>query len=478
MYNIFIFRRALRVNDNLALNWAMQNVDNIIPIFIFTPEQVTNKNSYKSDTAIKFMLESLLDLNSTLKTKGHKLYMFYGDNITVLSSIVNKIDVSNIIFNMDYTPYALKRDKNIETFLKSKNINMVTKEDYLLKEIGTFNKKDGNPYTVFTPFRNNGFKFKIDKVKNIRMKGLIKNSNKVIKDKIETLKTYINDIKSFSNKRLKIDFSTLFDKSDKNTQIGGRKEGLKQLNQLKNQKNYNKNRNTLNIETSRLSAFIKFGNVSIREVYWKVKNTLGNKNDLLSQLFWREFYFYICYYFPKVLKGKNWNDRYDKLKWNWSNAKFEQWCKGETGYPIVDAGMRELNSTGYMHNRARLFTSNFLNRLLGMDWRRGEKYFAQKLRDYDPAVNNGNWQWIASTGVDPKPYFQRLFNPWLQGKKFDPKAEYIKKWLPELKDVPAKELLEWDKYYQNYDLKQLNYHKPIVDYKKARADSIKMYRSV
>jgi deoxyribodipyrimidine photo-lyase len=205
-------------------------------------------------------------------------------------------------------------------------------------------------------------------------------------------------------------------------------------------------------------------------------DTLGKKNDLLGQLFWREFYYYICYYYPKVLNGKNYNEKYDKIKWKYNKNHFDKWTNGQTGYPVVDAGMIELKTSGYMHNRARLITSNFLNRMLGMDWRKGELYYATQLTDYDPAVNNGNWQWIASTGTDPKPYFQRLFNPWLQSEKYDKDAEYIKKWLPQLKDIPSKELHEWDKYCDNYDVKKLGYYKPVVEYKKAREESIKMYK--
>ena len=227
--------------------------------------------------------------------------------------------------------------------------------------------------------------------------------------------------------------------------------------------------------TSHLSAYIKFGCLSIREVYWAIIDSLGKENKLIEQLFWREFYFYISYYFPQVLKGKNYNPKYDNIKWIKNNNLFLKWCNGETGYPVVDAGIRELNKTGYMHNRARLITSNFLNRMLGMDWRLGEKYFAIKLTDYDPSVNNGNWQWIASTGTDPKPYFQRLFNPIIQSEKFDKKAEYIKKWIPELKDIPPKDIHNWNTKFKNYENIYLN---PIVEYKDAREKSVKMYRDV
>ena len=453
-YSIFIFRRDFRLRDNKGLDYANKNCENIIPIFIFTPEQVTNKNKYKCDNAIQFMCESLIELDNELKEYSSKLHIFNGDNIKVLESIIKKIKVSDIIFNMDYTPYAIGRDKEIKKLCENKKINCHIIEDYLLSSIGTFNKKDGDPYTIYTPFKNNVLKFEIDKPFYLKIKNLIKVSN-LKESKIIEYK---------ENKNILVN--------------GGRENGLKQLKKIKNQKEYNKNRNLVNVSTSQLSAYIKFGCISIREVYHEIVEELGKKNDLLGQIIWRDFYFYIAYYFPEVLKGKNYNEKYNKIKWKWSKKNYDAWCNGETGYPIVDAGMRELNMTGYMHNRSRLITCNFLNRLLGIDWRWSEIYFAQNLTDYDPSVNNGNHQWVASVGVDPKPYFQRLFNPWLQSKKFDADAEYIKKWVPELKSVPAKEIHEWEKYCINYDLKKLNYFKPIVEYSKARQESIKMYRKV
>jgi deoxyribodipyrimidine photo-lyase len=454
MYTLFIFRRDYRLIDNKGLIHAMKNYNKIIPIFIFTPEQITSKNMYISHNAIQFMIESLKVLDKDLRKHNSKLHLFNGDNITVLKTILKTIDVKNIVFNMDYTPYAIKRDNDIKELCESKDIACTIIEDYLLKDIGTFNKKDGNPYTIFTPFKNNALKHKIDKPINFKIQNLVK----------------INKLKEADYIKYKINKSILIK--------GGRKEGLNQLNKVKNQKRYNTDRNTLSISTTHLSAYIKFGCISIREVYWKIRDLFEKRNLLISQVLWREFYFYICYYFPRVLKGKNYNKKYDKIKWIYSENNFKAWTLGKTGYPIVDAGMREMNKTGYMHNRARLITANFLNRMLGMDWRIGEQYYATQLTDYDPAVNNGNWQWIGSTGVDPKPYFQRLFNPWLQSKKSDKNAEYIKKWIPSLKDIPAKELHKWDEYYHKYDLKKLNYYKPIVNYKKARERSIQMYRAL
>ena len=446
-YNIFIFRRDLRLIDNKGLDFAIKNFDNIIPIFIFTPEQVTKKNKFFNENAIQFMCESLIDLDKNLKKHNSKLHFFHGDNIKILSKIIKSIDVDNIIFNMDYTPYAIKRDNDIKKLCNKNNIECHILEDYLLAPIGSLTKKNGDPYTVFTPFKNNGLKYKVDKPNNTKVKKL-KKINK-FNDKI---------IKFSINENILVN--------------GGRKNGINKLKQIKNQNKYNSKKDILTYNTTHLSAYIKFGCVSIREVYWMIKSKLSN-NKLIDQLFWREFYFYIGYYFPKVMKGKNFNEKYDNIKWKYSKKNYQAWCDGKTGYPIIDAGMRELNETGYMHNRARLFTSNFLNRILGMDWRWSELYYAQKLTDYDPLVNNGNHQWISSTGTDPKPYFQRLFNPWLQSQKFDKDCEYIKKWIPELKDVDNKEIHNWEEHY-NTDI----YLKPIVNYKDARQDSIKMYKKV
>jgi deoxyribodipyrimidine photo-lyase len=451
-YTLFIFRRDLRLTDNNGLIYAIQNCDKIIPIFIFTPEQITDKNKYKSNNAIQFMCESLKELNNELKNKGSKLHIFYGDNIKVLKKIIKTINISSIIFNMDYTPYALNRDKSIQELCEEKDIECSIIEDYLLAPIGELNKSNGDPYTIFTPFKNNGLKYKVDKPSGVNIKNL----------------TRTNKLDEYGM----IDYET-----NPNILVnGGRKNGLKYLQKIKNQENYNKTRNTINTQTTHLSAYIKFGCISIREVYWKIIDELGKKNDLLGQIFWREFYFYIAYYFPYVLKNQNFNKKYDRIKWKWSKKNYDAWCNGETGYPVVDAGMRELNKTGFMHNRARLITSNFLNRILGIDWRWSELYYAKMLTDYDPAVNSGNHQWIASVGVDPKPYFQRLFNPWLQSERFDPDGKYIKKWIPELKNIEPKDIHNWNDIHNKYDLKKIKYFKPIVDYKKGREDSIKMYR--
>jgi len=450
--NLFIFRRDLRLQDNIGFNFAMENFKNIIPIFIFTPEQIDqNKNKFFSENAFQFMIESLEELNFDIKKKyNSKLHFFYGDNISILKKIMKKIEIKNVIFNKDYTPYARKRDSDIEKLCLSKNVNCIIKEDYLLSPMGTFLKDDQSPYTIYTPFKN-----KVKKSLSIN-----KNTTKKIQNLVF--------IKSFNEK---------LPNYKKNPNIlvhGGRQNALKQLSQVKkNLRKYNDIRNLLFEKTSLLSAYIKFGLISIREVYLEFKLL---KNELIDQLIWREFYFYITYYFPNTLaKSHNFNQKFDFIRWNVSSTLFKKWCEGETGYPIVDACMKELNTTGYMHNRGRLISSNFLNRILGMDWRLGEKYFSKKLIDYDPSVNNGNWQWIASVGVDPKPFSQRIFNPILQSKKYDPDTKYIKKWLPQLSSVQSKELHDWESNYEKHNLSSINYYKPIVSYKEQREKSIKMY---
>ena len=252
---------------------------------------------------------------------------------------------------------------------------------------------------------------------------------------------------------------------------GGRNNAIKQMKiASKNIKNYSVTHNELSKSTSQLSAYIKFGCVSIREVY----KVFHSKREFIRQLFWRDFYANILYFFPRVL-GHSLKPKYDKIKWQHNVTWFNAWTEGKTGFPIVDAGMRQLNETGYMHNRARLIVSSFLVKTLLISWEEGEKYFAQNLVDYDPASNNGNWQWISGGGADSQPYF-RIFNPWEQGKNYDPDCIYIKKWIPELKDVPKKDILKWETSFVNY--KNIKYPKPICDYKEQKKKVIDMYQKI
>jgi deoxyribodipyrimidine photo-lyase len=450
MFNkvIFIFRRDLRIYDNLGLLYACKNSKEVIPIFIFTPEQIDD-NSFKSNNAVQFMIDSLKDLNKSL---NGKLGLYFGKQDEVIKKLLKKnSDIDAVVFNTDYTPYALKRDKAIAKVCKKLKKKCFGSHDYLLHKIGKFLKDDGTPYKVYTPFFKMASKFKVDKPKTNKYK----------------------HYKTLNNISASISFSDTnkFYETNKNILVeGGRTHALKILNKLDNFSNYNNKRNDLTYETTQLSAYIKFGNISIREVYHKLKSKVSNTNQLFKQLYWREFYYYIAYYFPVF--GKSMKPKYDKIKWKSDNSIFKKWCEGKTGYPVVDAGMREMNETGYMHNRSRLITSNFLVKLCLISWEKGEKYFAQKLTDYDPSVNNGNWQWTSGSGADSQPYF-RIMNPWTQSDKFDKNAEYIKKWVPELKDVEPKHIHNWEKFHKQYDI---NYPKPIIDYKSSRKKTLDTYK--
>ena len=255
---------------------------------------------------------------------------------------------------------------------------------------------------------------------------------------------------------------------------GGRKNAKLILKKLKEMKDYDKFRNELNIETTHMSAYIKFGCISIREVYHKLAKLYNKKHPLIRQLIWREFYYHLNVGFIDRF-GKSLKPKYDKIKWSKNETLFEKWTKGQTGFPIVDACMQQINNTGFMHNRGRLIVASFLIKNLHHDWRKGEKYFAQQLVDYDPFVNNGNWQWVSGSGADSQPYF-RIFNPMSQSKNYDKEAKYIKKWLPNLESVPAKDLHDWPSNYKKYDLKDLKYYEPIIDYKKSRQVIIDKYK--
>lgn len=479
---LFIFRRDLRLIDNVglqtALNLAKEKDAMVLPIFIFTPEQISAKNAYRSAKAISFMFESLKELNTDLKEKHQsKLHIFYGSNLSLLKKITTAVNPLAIVTNEDYTPYAMQRDEQVQQFCDDRGIEFVRTCDYLLQPMGTLNKSSGEPYTVFTPFRNNAIKRVHQPDKPVAR---LSHADHLGKASAGAALSKLECSWNINPAKASTESTRLVCGGD-----GGRKAALAKLNKAaKDQNKYNKTRNTLSIRTTELSAYIKFGCVSIREVYWKLRDAYGMSNELISQLYWREFYFYVTYHFPETLQGQifvgkknaNYNAKFNKLRWNNSAKDFQAWCKGQTGYPVVDAGMRQLNATGFMHNRARLITANFLNRLLNIDWRKGEQYYAKRLTDYDPAVNNGNWQWIASTGVDPKPYNQRLFNPWLQSKRFDPDGEYIKTWVPELKKVKPADLHRWDEVREDYKSQVTGYPAPIVDYAEARKRSLKNYQ--
>lgn len=438
--SIFIFRRDFRIKDNTAWNKMVKENVSIYPIFIFTPEQIDN-NSYKSNNAVQFMIESLLELKKTIN-----LTLCYGDIEDVLKDIINKNTITSIYTNTDYTPYSIKREKLLTKICKLYNIKFNYYHDITLFEPKTILNKTGSVYQKFTPFYIECMKQK----NNIRS---------IYSVNIITTKHVSISTKYKADKKL----DTFYTYNDKINIHGGRINALKTLSSVPN--HYEKTRNFLHINTTNLSAYLKFGCISIREAYHK----LNKYGMLIRQLIWREFYYHIGHgyieRFGKSLKG----GKYDMIKWENNMTLFKKWKKGLTGFPIVDACMTQLNTTGYMHNRGRLIVASFLVKNLRIDWKYGEKYFATKLIDYDVYVNQGNWQWVAGTGADSMPYF-RIFNPSLQSAKYDKEAIYIKKWLPQLKDIIPKHLHDWEKYHTNI------YIKPIINYNDSKKKTLAMYR--
>lgn len=405
--SLFIFRRDLRLEDNTALIEACRDSTQVMPCFIFDPQQI-KQHDYFSPRAFAFMLQSLVELSEALKAKGGRLYIFEGKAEAVVGQLLSEQSIEAVYTNRDYTPFSSQRDKKIEQMVEGQGCLWVSSDDLLLHAPEEVHKDDGTPYTVYTPF-----------MKRAR--------------KIDVLPTQRNRFDNYYTQPIKQHqaslLTQLMSQYDQDLFLpGGREAGKKRLLAIKELTAYKAERDFPALgKTSYLSAYNKFGVVSIREVYFYAAKHLGATSTFINELYWRDFYSHIAFHFPHVF-GKAFQEKYQSLRWSTSQKNFEAWCAGKTGFPIVDAGMHQLNETGYMHNRVRMIVASFLTKDLHIDWRWGEKYFAQQLIDYDPAVNNGSWQWAASTGCDAQPYF-RIFNPSLQEKRFDPKGDYIKKWL-------------------------------------------------
>jgi deoxyribodipyrimidine photo-lyase len=446
---VFIFRRDLRVEDNTGLIYALENAEEVICIFVFTPEQIDN-NPYRSDFCLQFMLESLEDLEAQIEKKGGKLFYFFDKPENLVVKCIKKLGVNLVVVNRDYTPYSIHRDTLIENVCKKSSVTFKSFDDLLLYSPEDLVKKDGKPYTIFTPFYNNAKKLDVNPPRS-------------------------NCHRNYYNKH--IDFSkdaSLFNQilpHRHEEKKGGRQQALIILKKLGSFSHYESERDFPSKDaTTHLSPHLKFTTVSAREVYWAIAKTFGSDSPLARSLYWRDFFSSIAFYFPRVFKGA-FHLKFNQLHWDNNEVNFKRWCEGKTGFPIVDAGMRQLNKTGYMHNRVRMIVASFLVKDLHVSWQMGEKYFAQHLVDYDPAVNNGNWQWSASTGCDAQPYF-RIFNPWLQQAKFDPDCTYIKKWIPELGDEKPNTIHHWYKQasHPKYPLPLVEHtlesKKSLADYKK------------
>jgi len=458
--SIFIFHRSLRITDNIGLINCSKLSKKVIPVFIFTPEQI-DKNDFKSYNAIKFMIQCLEDLNKYIKkyNKNSKLHIYFGKQEDIIEKMIKKDkEIEGVFSNTDYTKYAMDREKNINDICLKYDVYFQSFQDYLLHDIDSVLTGSGTYYSKFTPFYLKIIDLIVDKPDKFSIRNLIGNYKNITEITLTKIKEkYLKKSETLEDQFM-------------NT-IGSRENGIKRLKNIKDFKKYNTTRDDMTIDTTNLSSHIKFGTISIREVYYVILNKLGKNHSLIRQLYWREFYFNIAFHNPKIFNGKPFKD--NPIKWKISSIKLEKWKHGLTGYPIVDASMRELNQTGYMHNRGRLITSNFLVKLLNIDWREGEKYFSQKLIDYDPSINNGNWQWTAGSGADSQQY-TRIYNPISQGQRHDSNAEYIKKWIPELSSLDTKIIHNWPNCYSFF--KHINYVKPIADYKKMREESIKLYK--
>jgi deoxyribodipyrimidine photo-lyase len=449
--SIFIFRRDLRIKDNTAWNKMIEDKpSHIYPIFIFTPEQIDN-NTYKSDNSVQFMIESLIELKKEIN-----LTLCYGEIEEVINNIINNNNIDSIYTNTDYTPYSIKREQRMEKICKHHNIKFNYYHDITLFEPLSIKNATGGIFQKFTPFYITCMK-KIKKINKSYTKTshntkYIKTNYSIGKKELDTFYSYNNNIHVH----------------------GGRNNALKIFNHIDNFKTYEKKHNMLSINTTNLSAYLKFGCVSIREVFYLFIDYFGKTDPLVRQLIWREFYYHLGNGFINRF-GKSLKPQYNKIKWVNNMNHFNKWKKGMTGYPIVDACMMQLNTTGYMHNRGRLIVASFLIKNLMIDWRYGEKYFAKKLVDYDVYVNQGNWQWVSGSGADSQPYF-RVFNPSLQSENYDKDALYIKHWLPNLKDVDNKHLHKWETYYIEYDLHKIKYYKPIISYTDSKKKALMMYK--
>lgn len=422
---IFWFRRDLRLEDNVALFHALYENELVLPIFIFDTNILSQLE--KDDSRVTFIYNLLENIQNKLKLKGKSLAVFSGSPKEIFEKLISENKINSVYTNHDYEPYARKRDKELNDFFKLNGISFKTCKDQVIFEKNEVVKDDGSPYVVYTPYSK--------KWKEKLLQNTIKNfPSENYLDKIA-----LHNYPFLSLADIGFIKSTIivpeFDISEKLIE------------------NYQDTRNLPSIEgTSRLAPHLRFGSVSVRKL---VNHALQFQNlTFLNELIWREFFMQILWHFPHTIT-KSFKEKYDYIKWENNEVLFQKWCEGKTGYPFVDAGMRELNATGHMHNRVRMIVASFLCKHLLIDWRWGEAYFANKLLDYEQSSNIGNWQWSSGSGVDAAPYF-RIFNPTEQIKKFDPSLKYIKKWVPEL-DTNS-------------------YPAPIVDHKEAREKCLKVYK--
>lgn len=423
---VFWFRRDLRLEDNTGLYWALKEGLPVLPLFIFDTD-IFSQLHVKCDRRVDFIHQAISGIQHELHLLGSSLVVRIGKPLDVFRQLLNEFDVKAVFANRDYEPYALRRDSEIGAFLQEYSVDFVTHKDQVVFEWNEVLKSTGEPYTVFTPY------------------------SKMWKQKLQSV-----EVKPYSLENLKMRFLKISVEAIPSLeQIGFEKTDVSFVHPNPDEqiiRNYHLARNFPNLEgTTRLSVHLRFGTISIRHL---VNLAVELNEEWLNELIWREFFMSILVHFPYVENGA-FKKKYNAIGWQNDETEFDCWCRGETGYPIVDAGMRELNETGFMHNRVRMIVASFLTKHLLIDWRWGEAYFAEKLLDYELSSNNGNWQWAAGCGCDAAPYF-RIFNPAEQTKRFDPDWKYIRRWVKNI-DEP-------------------DYPRPIVDHAFARSRALEVYK--
>ena len=424
--SIFWFRRDLRLHDNVALFNALKSGEKVLPIFIFDTS-ILDKLP-KNDARVSFIIKELRSMNEHLKSFDASIDILHGKPIEVFESLIKKYQIASVFTNQDYEPYAIRRDQEILELLKSENISFNSFKDQVIFEKNEITKKDGNPYVVYTPYSK----------KWIEAYEQINHIHYSSEDLLSQLYTQ-SKAKELTLEELGF--------VETNTPIKNYIFNSRIINEYEETRNFPALDNT-----SKLGPHLRFGTVSVRQMVSRAEEQ--ENKTFLKELIWREFFMQILWHFPHTHKD-SFKPKYDRIIWRNNEDDFKKWCNGTTGYPMVDAGMRQLNNTGFMHNRVRMLVGSFLCKHLLIDWRWGEAYFAEKLHDYEMSSNVGNWQWVAGTGVDASPYF-RIFNPTSQIKKFDKDFSYIKKWVP--------------------DFQELTYPSPMVDHKFARERCLKTYK--
>lgn len=448
--SLFIFRRDLRVEDNTGLIEALHSSHEVLPCFIFDP-RLLEEGKY-SKNALKFMLESLADLEKQLELVGGRLFLFSGLPHEITAKLISEESIDAVFVNNDYTPFSVRRDESISKVCAEHGSEFHQFHDATLQVPGSVRTQQGKMYQVFTQFFRAAGKLPVEVPVPVENGTFC---NTVVPGVFEAIPVF-----DYDNSELFVH--------------GGRSNALEVLSDLSGFGDYDRLRNIPAVlGTTGLSAHNRFGTVSIREVYHSFRDQLGPDHTLISELYWRDFFIQLAAEHPRVF-GHAFREKFDALHWDNDPVRFQAWCEGRTGFPLVDAGMRQLNTTGYMHNRVRMIASSFLVKDLHIDWRWGERYFARKLVDYDPCVNNANWQWAASTGADANPYF-RIFNPWLQQQRFDSECEYIKQWVPELRGISPKDIHALEKKGLSEDTV---YPQPMVDHKAEKDRTLAIFRAV